>query len=311
MTALDSVAAYLPYRRVPIESLADELNLSPSQVRVLHRFHGLSEVRRQDAGETLLDLLVAAVSALDELRGREHLVRYVLYARGVPVTTPYPLNPLHELCQRLGLGHASAFTVTHHACATSLLAVDIAGRLLVADGDPEALALIVAGETVFTYDVNLAPETRVFGEGAGACLVSADGPRDRLLSYASRQRGDLDHWLPESPDPAERFAQEYRELMAEVILAAVERAGLRLDEISLILPHNVNVVSWQRVCSRMGFPVERVLLDNVPLVGHTFAADAFINYRAAVERNLLSHGDRYLVAAAGFGAIFSAMLFEH
>jgi 3-oxoacyl-[acyl-carrier-protein] synthase-3 len=311
MTALETVAAYLPDRRVPIEELAGRLDLSPSQVEVLRRIRGLSEVRRQNPGETLLDLLTAAVGELDELRGREHRVRYVFYARGVPVTTPFPINPLHELCRRAGLAHASAFTVTHHACATNLLAVDLAGRLLRTDGDPEALALIVAGETVFTHDAKLPPDSRVFGEGAGACLVSAGGTRDRVLSYACHQRGDLDNWLSADSDHAERFAREYRELLAGVIQAAVRRAGLRLEEIKLILPHNVNVVSWRRVCRLLDFPPERVLLDNVPRVGHTFAADAFINHRSATELGLLSPGDRYLVAAAGYGATFSAMVFEH
>ena len=59
------------------------------------------------------------------------------------------------------------------------------------------------------------------------------------------------------------------------------------------------------------FPIERVLLENVSMVGHTFAADLFINHRTAVERGLLRPGDRYLVVAAGYGAVFSAMIFEH
>ena len=311
MTALDAVAAYLPDRRVPIQDLAGQLHLSPSQVQALCRIRGLSEVRRCGPGETLLDLLAAAVDKLDELRGREHRVRYVLYGRGVPVTTPFPVNPLHELCRRAGLAHANAFTVTHHACATNLLAIDLAGRLLRADGDPDALALIVAGETVFTHDFTLPAELRVFGEAAGACLVSVGGTRDRMLSYVCHQRGDLDHWRSPGSDYAERFAREYRELLAGVIRTAVGRAGLRLDELGLILPHNVNVASWQGVCRLLGFPPERVLLHNVPRVGHAFAADAFVNYRCATELSLLEPGDRYLVAAAGYGATFSAMVLEH
>lgn len=311
MTALRAVSAYLPEQRVTIAELAEPLALTPSQVQVLKRIQGLSEVRRQAEGETLVDLLAAAVAGVHGLAGQEHLVRYVIYARGVPVATPFPVNPLHELCRRTGLAHATAFTVTHHACATSLLAVDLAGRLLLADGDPDALALIVAGETVFTHDVELAPEARVFGEGAGACLVSASGSRDRLLSYVSRQRGDLDHWLPDRPDQAERFAKEYRPMVGEVVRLAVEQAGLELEDIALMLPHNVNVRSWRGVCTQLGFPFERVLLENVSMVGHTFAADLFINHRTAVERGLLRPGDRYLVVAAGYGAVFSAMIFEH
>jgi 3-oxoacyl-[acyl-carrier-protein] synthase-3 len=311
MTALDEVAAYLPDRRVPIEDLADRLALSPSQLKVLRRFHGLSEVRRQEPGETVFDLLAGAAFRLSRLPGREPAVRHLIYARGVPVATPYPVNPVHELKERLGLVNAEAFTVTHHGCATTLLAVDLAGRLLAAAGEPDALALVVTGEQVFTYDTAVAPDSRVFGEGAGACLVSAQGSRDRMLSYVSRQRGDLDHWLPGNVDLAERYAAEYPELLDEVVQAAVKRAGLGLDDVALILPHNVNTVSWKRLCKRLELPVERVYLDNVPITGHTFAADAFLNYRSAVDAGLLHEGDRYVIAAAGFGAIFSAMVLQH
>jgi 3-oxoacyl-[acyl-carrier-protein] synthase-3 len=311
MTTLVDVAAYLPERRVPVEEMGPELGLTPTQVRVLRRFNGLGEVRRQRPGETLVDLLEGAARTLPSLRGREHLVRYVIHARGVPVVAPYPVNPVHELRTRLGLEGAAAFAVTHHACASGLLALDIAGRLLARDRDPGALALVVAGEQVFTQDERLAPDHRVFGEGAGACLVSAGGPGDVLLSYVADQRGDLDHWGVDGLGAMDRFAQEYTELLSDVLLAAVKEADLSLDDIALVLPHNVNVVSWRRVCRRTGLPVDRVLLDNVALVGHTPSADTFINHATAVALGRLAPGDRYLTAGAGFGAVFSAMVFEY
>ncbi len=311
MTALAGVSAYLPEHRVTITELAGELLLSPAHVQVLQRKYGMREVRRRAPGETGTDLLVSAVRALAELRGRERLVRYVIYARGVPVAVPFPVNPVHELCDRVGLGHALPFTVTHQACVTNLLAIDLAGRLLAADGDQDALALVVAGETVFTQDAELPPEARIFGEGSGACLVSAHGRRDRVLGYACEQRGDLDHWAPGGTDHAARFAKAYRGTLCDVINAAVAAAGLRLSDIALLLPHNVNVVSWQRVCAQLEFPVDRVLLDNVALAGHAFAADLFLNYRLAVTRNLLDTGTNYLAAAAGYGATFAAMVLQH
>lgn len=310
MTALDAVAAYLPAERIPIEALAGRLDLTERQVRVFRRFHGLAEVCR-DGDRTLYDLLASAIDELIELRGQEHRVRYVLHARGMPTSVPYPLNPLHDLCAAVGLGHATAFTVTHHACATALLAVDIAGKLLASDGEPGALALILAGEKTFTRDAELVPETSIFGEGAAACLVSADGRRDRLLSYVAKIRGDFDGRLVEDEALLLRFQQEYPECLAEVIIAATERAGLSLADIGVLLPHNVNTVSWRRMCKRIGFSVECVVLDNVPRTGHNFAADPFINYRTALDRGLLADGEPYLVAAAGLGAIFSAMVFRH
>lgn len=311
MTALLEIAGHLPDRRVPLEELLGDWGIPTSTQDALRRSYGYSEVRRQKPGETLLDLLVPAARGLSALPGNEHRVRHVIYARTVPVSLPHPLNPLPELCDLLGLSEADAFAVTHHGCAAGLLAVDIAGRLLRVDGDPDALALVVAGEQVFTYDETLRPEARIFGEAAAACLVAADGPRDRVLSYVALQRGDLDHWATDRLDYAERFAKEYTVLMGEVIGTAAERAGLGVDELRLILPHNVNVRSWRKVCRELGLPPSAVLLDNVPLMGHTFAADPFLNHRTAVENGLLRPGDRYVMVSAGYGAIFSAMVLEH
>jgi 3-oxoacyl-[acyl-carrier-protein] synthase III len=309
MTSLVAVATYLPEQRVRVEDLAGRLRLTAMQVRLFKRFHGLAEIRL-DPGGTLPGLLLAAAQRLEGLAGNEHRVRYVLHARSMPVVVPYPLNPLHELCQRLGLGHATAFTVTHHACATSLLALDAAGRLLAA-GAPGDLALVLAGEKTFTPDAQVVPGTSIFGEAAAACLVAAGGERDRLLSYAASSRGEFDGRLEDMPGMAARYEQEYPLALSETIRAAVGRAGLSLDDISLILPHNVNAVSWHRLSRRLGLGVDRVLLDNVPVTGHAFCADAFINFQTALGRGLLRPGDRYLFAAAGQGATFSAMVFEH
>lgn len=309
MTAIEAVAAYVPEQQVPIEDLAGQVGLSAMQVKVFKRFLGLAHVRR-DTGRTLLDLLLAAASGLDALRGREHRVRYVLHARATPVETPYPVNPLHELCRTLGLGRAIAFTVTHHGCASQLLAIDIAGRLLAADGDPDGLALILAGEKAFTRDAQLMPGISVFGEAAAACLVRPDGHRDRLLAYATSTQGEFDGRFTDFPELAARYEREYPASLAAVIQAAAARAGLSISQISLILPHNVNLLSWRRLCRRIGYPVDRVLLDNVPVTGHTFCADSFINYVTATERGLLHPGDAYLIVAGG-GATFSAMVCQH
>jgi 3-oxoacyl-[acyl-carrier-protein] synthase-3 len=315
MTALEAVSVYLPTARIPIESLAGPLGLTEMQVKLFRRFHGLREVGR-DPGASLPALLMKAAAGLDALRGQEHRVRYVLYARAMPVVAPYPVNPLHEVCQALGLGHALAFTVTHQSCASGLLAIDMAGRLLAADADGTAdgqdgpLALVLSGEKAFTREAQMFADTTVFGEGAAACLVSAFGTRDRMLSYAANVRGEFDSATGENDA---RLQREYRPSLAQVMRKALDEAGVALDDIRVVLPHNVNLVTWQRMCLLLKFPRDRVLLDNIPASGHVFCADLFANYKTACERGLLRPGDRYLAAAvgAGGGATFAAMVFEH
>ena len=308
--SIEAVATYLPETRVPITELAAPLGLRDRDMQLFQRFYGLNQVCRDPQG-TLTDLLLGATGKLAELAGNEHRVRYVLYARGSGAVVPYPVNPVHEVCAELGLDNAQAFTVTHHACATALLAIDLAGRLLADDGDEDALALVLAGEKAFTRDAQLVPETSLFSEAAAACLLAPGAGSDRLLSYATSMRGDFDAWLTDEQQAATRYAQAYPDCLAGVINEAAEQSGTALTDLALILPHNVNTVSWQRLCKRIGFPRERVLLQNVPEIGHCFAADGLINYRTALDRGLLQPGDRYLIAAAGLGAVFSAMVFEH
>lgn len=309
MTALKAVAIHLPPVVEPIEVAGERLGLTVRQRTLLRRFHGLDQVRFDPDGD-LTELLAGAARSLTALRGREHLVRYVLYARSMPVGVPYPVNPLHDLLGRLGLEHARAFTVTHHACAASLLAVDVAGRLLAADPDPSALALIVAGEKTFTSDAQLVPETAVFGETAAACLVSAGDDGDRVLSYVADLRGEFDGRLAQDRELLDRYQRAYPQALIGVLEAALERAGESWESLALLLPHNVNRISWQRICRTVGYPLDRVVLENVPSVGHSFAADFFVNHHTATTRGLLNPGDRYLVAASGLGATFAAMVLE-
>jgi 3-oxoacyl-[acyl-carrier-protein] synthase-3 len=309
MTALDAVSVYTPETSVPIENLAGPLGLTDLQVRLFRRFHGL-DVVRVDRDRSLRELLRSAVDGLTALRGKENRVRYVIHGRAMPVVVPYPENPLRDVCRDVGLGHALTFTVTQQSCASGLLAVELAGRLLAADPHRDALALVLTGEKTFTRDARLLPGTSIFSEGAAACLVSATGRRDRLLAYVCHQRGEFDTEIGES---TERFQREYRPALASVMCRAVREAGLTLDDIRLILPHNVNVVTWQRLCLLLDYPVERVVLSNVATNGHVFCADAFANYRTALDGGLLREGDHYLVAAVGSGngATFAAMLFQH
>ncbi|MFJ2517683.1 3-oxoacyl-[acyl-carrier-protein] synthase III C-terminal domain-containing protein [Cellulosimicrobium cellulans] len=316
MTTLVDVGAHVPATRVPIRDLADELGIDHLELGVFERFFGLREVCTAP-DESLTDLLVAAARAVPGLAGNEHRVRYVLGARTIATVAPVGVNPLHDAADRLGLDHAVVWTLTQHACASALLAVDVAGRLLAADGDPGALALVLTGEKAFSPGSRLIEGTTIMGEGTAAVLVAADptgGVAARagspVLSYATRTLGEY-HQVPLPEDLAGPFGVAYTEVLAEVVVEAVERAGLTLDDLALVLPHNVNRVSWRRLCSRLGLPIARVRLDDVPVTGHCFGADSFIGYAAARAEGRLRPGEPFLMVAVGLGATFSAMVLRY
>ncbi|GAA0975112.1 3-oxoacyl-[acyl-carrier-protein] synthase III C-terminal domain-containing protein [Nocardiopsis tropica] len=311
MTAIEAVSTYLPPGAVMIDDIGEGIGQTPRQLRLYKRFHGLSEVRRAP-DQTLAELLSAAAGKMTALQGREHQVRYLVHARTLQTVAPYPANPLHETRRLLGLEHAEAFTVTEHACASGLLAVDLVGRLLRAEDDPEALGLVLTGEKTFTRLAQFIPDTTYMGEGTAAVLLRAGGTGgDTLRSYVSRTHGEFSAGLWMEPEFAGRFQGVYEETLAEVIARALAEAGITQAELRLVLPHNVNRHSWRRLGKRIGYPAERMFLENVPVTGHCFCADSFINYRSAVDRGLLNPGDHYLMAAVGLGATFSAMVFQH
>src|SRR5258706_16376418 len=157
MTALVAMGSFIPGERVPIESLAERFELTPMQVRVFRRYHKIGSAGPFGGG--LLDLLRQALTDLALSEDQARRVRYVLYARTFPVVVPYPHNPLHEVCAAFGLAHAQAFAVGQHACASGLLAIDLAGRLLAGDADPDSFApgLAPAGDGRPPVDDRLAP----------------------------------------------------------------------------------------------------------------------------------------------------------
>ena len=233
MTALEAVSVYLPPTRIPIESVADSLGLTDMQVKLFRRFHGLSEVGR-DPDLTPVDLLLKAASRARRARGQEQSrpVRPVRAddargrsvsgqsaARGLPRARARPRARLHR--------HAP---VLRQRPAGDRHRRPAARRGPVRRPAPAGTARprARAARRRSPARPSCSPDTTIFGEGASACLVSASGARDRVLSYASNVRGEFDSATGENDA---RLQREYRPSLAEVMRRALDEAGLALDDI--------------------------------------------------------------------------------
>lgn len=308
MTALREVAAHIP-PAVPLEALSERLSLTNLQTRIFRRLHGLERIAVGD-DEPWGEMLLRAASGLRGLDAAADRVRYVIAGRTLAYAVPRDQQPLAEVAEKLGLTGAVTFSVTELACASGLFAVDLAGRLLEADGDPDALALVFSGEKAFTPSVQHAPETTIMGEAVAACLVAADGVSDRVLSYVTETHGEF-YREQDDPAVAAAFREVYPGFVADIATEAVHQAGLDWDDIQIVLPHNVNKVSWIQVAKLLQLPPDRIYLDLVPAYGHCFSADPFLNYLAAREAGWLTAGRPYLMVTAGLGAVATAMVLCH
>lgn len=308
MTSLEAVSRYLP-PTVPVAQLQESLGLTGQQVRRFTRLYGLDQIC-QATEQSEAELLIAAAEGLD-LRGRADRVRYVIRAKGLRTTAPYPTSPVQDVRDALGLRHAQVLSVADHGCATGLLAVDLAGSLLAGDPDPDALALVLAGDKTLTPFSQWVQDVSIMGEGMTAVLVSADGPRDRVLGYDARILGREDGVIDLDAEGAREAKRIYQDAMADVIYGALDMAGVKIAHVDLVLPHNVNRVSWTVAADHLGIDRERLFLDNIERTGHCFCADPFINYQSVRESDRLKPGDTYLMTSAGLGQSFAAMVLEH
>lgn len=303
MTAIEEISLYLP-ASVALEEMPQRPDdLGDRDLRFLRRICGLDRVHVDDSA-TWTDQLLAAASGLAGLGGGgAERVKYVIATRSVAPAVPRSMNPVHDVRDQLGLGNATAFTLTGHTCAAALPGVDLAGRLLAADPDPDALALVLAGERVLYPEMRVVRNRTVMSEGAAACLVSAGGTRDRVLSYAVRSAGP--------DDDAGPLEGGYPRLFADLLDEVVREAGLAWDEIETVVSDNVSRFAWVQAARALGLPVERFHLAGVPAHAHCFTADALINQAEARDAGRLTPGRPYVLAAASLTDSAAAMVLMH
>ncbi len=321
MTTIIEVSRHIPDESETVEAIGERIGISRLQIDLFTRYLGLGEVRvAPDRGYA--DRLVDAAAKLKTLPGNESRVKYMLAARTAQDIATTAEQPLEEVAARLGL-RPTVFSVTEHACASSLYALWIAGNLL-RDEDPDALALVLMGETP-SMDGLYLPGTSIMGDSSAACLVAADGERDRLVSFAFHMNPSFEHVMAETVDNATSFEDVFRaqtetstdelgktyiEEISAVMRRAAADAGTSLEDLAIILPHNVNRISWMRVCRANDLPIEKVMTDLIPVTGHCYTADCFINYVEADDKGLIGEGERYMIVGVGTGGSFAAMVFQ-
>ncbi|MCL8015542.1 3-oxoacyl-[acyl-carrier-protein] synthase III C-terminal domain-containing protein [Streptomyces sp. AS02] len=306
---LERIESALPDRTVVVEAMGKTLGLSRAKLSLFRKVHGLQTLRL-DPGLSLVDLVLSAARGVvtglaDPLR-----VRYVIHARAIHQVAPAGTDIAREVRDALGLGHAEAFAVTQQNCASGLGAIEVAAALL-AGGDPADRALVLTGEKPFCPQVQLVPNTAIMGEAAAACLVAAEGTGHPVLSLVSRTLGEYADLISLPAEEAARFGKAYAPTLADVIRQAVAEAGLSLGDIDLIIPHNVNLMSWRQTIAELDIPAERVFLDNIARYSHCFTSDVFVNYTTLRDDGRLAEGRHYLMAGVGAGATFSAAVLTY
>ncbi|RCS21499.1 3-oxoacyl-ACP synthase [Phyllobacterium salinisoli] len=216
------------------------------------------------------------------------------------------------LARRLRIDATMVFGTCHYNCVSVLSAIDLAEHIL-AHEDEDARVLILVGENARNMEIRIIPNVAIVGDAACAALVRRNGDNDRLLGLAIHVHSGFSEgiWLSGASSASRAYDEYFRTWLSEVIEDALGKTTIGLHEVSWILPHNVNVWMWRKAAAFLGFPIERVFLENARQFAHCQGADMLLNLEELKRSKSLRKGDYYLMATAGVGGIFGAAVFQH
>ncbi|MCW5667467.1 MAG: hypothetical protein KIT35_26835 [Piscinibacter sp.] len=270
-----AAAFELPGAPRDVEAWAQAEGVSPRLVDSLLA-HGCRQFHELDGGSDA-DFIDAALARLDAPPGWARDVRYLVHAHTQAFSMPAPPSSLlAELAQRHGLRPALAFSVGQLACASAIVAVDLAARLL--REDPQArYALVVTSDRVFgDARYRIQGRTSVQSDGASALLLGREGLRCRLGAASVRQFAAL-HAGPCTPALALAMARQLWRHTAALLREHEAAGGVPLAAYREILPANADRADWLKVQDELNLAPGQVFLDNVGRRGHACCADLAVN----------------------------------
>nr|WP_316654785.1 3-oxoacyl-[acyl-carrier-protein] synthase III C-terminal domain-containing protein [uncultured Gellertiella sp.] len=282
-----------------IEDAAPSLGLTSTETRMFKRLFGLVNFPYDEA-MALQSLLLLALKDLAHRSGRAlEDVTHVFHCHTVPCVVPFGqpfaggAMAFDSECASLAMSH----------CATGITALSLAGDMLL----PGETALILIGEKAYHPNIRLIADTTIMGEAAVALLVGFGKTGLEVLGTRSDHDG---RWAINRGYPGEdsSFDRDYVEFLESHISAALNQFSLSANDLDLILPHNVNTISWVALARRLGFPLGKLFLQNIGTYGHCFGVDPFINAVDAIACNKATPGSLALMVSVGMGLTAASAL---
>jgi 3-oxoacyl-[acyl-carrier-protein] synthase-3 len=220
---------------------------------------------------------------------------------------------------KLGVVNAACFDI-NAACSGFVYGLSIANGMI-ATGAVSTVLLVGAEKLTTLLDVDDRTTAVLFGDGAGAVVLEATERDEGVLSlnlgtdgaladkltvtgFATADLGPLAEEYVLSMDGREIFRNAVVQ-MGEAALRAVADAGLELDDVDLLIPHQANTRIIDATARRMDLPPDKVFV-NIASYGNTSAASIPIALTEALEMGRIRPGDDVVFVAFGGGLTWGA-----
>jgi 3-oxoacyl-[acyl-carrier-protein] synthase-3 len=302
------IGVALPELSLPNAPIAERLGVDEDWI--VSRT-GVRERRRAGPGDSLAALAAGAGRAALERAGVEPDELDTVLVATVTADDLMP-NAAPLVAEQLGARTAGAIDVGA-ACTGFLSGLELAAAQ-VESGRAEAVLLVGAELMSRIVDADDRRTAALFGDGAGAAVVTAGGA-GRLGPIVLRADGSGADCVTASH--AERLVRmrgqdTFRAAVArlsEATLEATSAAEVPLDAIDLFVYHQANARITRAVGERLGLAPERVI-DCIGRYGNTSAASIPIALAEAEAAGRLHEGARVLVAAFAAGFVWGAGIIE-
>lgn len=303
---LKTICAKPPEHFLPVGQAINDAGLDAKHARLYERFFGQKTVARIGSDNLLSHLQSVAEEALQTVdRDR---VKHVIYTHTVAHCIPAEKAPLAQLQNRLGLNHAHSFALNQLNCTTGLYALHVAQKLL-ARHDDDAKALIISGEAAAPKRNTVINNVIVMGENATATLVDKSADGAQVLAAECLVIGRFYAGIDLVGDLKREYDSLYIPSMTSVITTALRKADVHVDDVDVVIPHNVNAISWRGVLDASGIPHEKLYGKNIATHGHCFTADPYLNLHSYLADNPTRRESQIaLLCSSGIGSSYGCVV---
>ena len=321
-TTIRSLATYVPPRLLTNADL--ERLVDTTDEWILQRT-GIRERHIVDPGVATSDLgKEAAIRAIEQA----HLTPEDIGFLVVGTVTPDMMFPSTAclIQNKIGARRAWGFDLSA-ACSAFTYSLTTASQMVATGAHEHAL---VVGADVMSSIIDYRDRSTcvLFGDGAGACVVSAAGPDEgAILDFEHEIDGSGGpalcmpaggslrppshetveqrlHYVKQDGQTVFKFAVRKTE---EISRRVLERNGLGPKDIDLFVSHQANRRIIQAATERLGVDPAKVII-NIERFGNTTAATIPLALNDAITSGRLKKGHLVLLASVGAGFTVGAVL---
>lgn len=310
----------IPKRVLTNDNLTEMMDTSDEWIQ---ERTGIRERRIADDRDTTVTLgLRAARKALTVADMLPEEVQLIIVATSSP-THLFPATA-NFIQDKLGAHQAGAFDILA-ACTGFIFGLGLASSQIQTGAIDNAL--VIGTETLSRItDWSDRGTAILFGDGAGAFVLKASDIPGGMVEYVMHSDGSGGDLLAAYsgtrpswngvPSPETLISMNGREVfrfasrvMASVTREVVERAGLSLDDIDMIVPHQANLRIIQAAARGLKLPEEKFII-NIDRYGNTSTASIPIALVEGVEKGLIKPNDRLVLVGFGGGLTWGAAIID-